>query len=261
MDQWSSLWTLISNERPDNQFTDSDTLWILLEEDINKMNRSLLLSVEPNCRPESLRFVLDDDKVHCDGIKEGSWDTVKKVKHVVCNRNGCNIHLLASLVTGIVFAICTERREHKTTYECLTHCLTSAFRARNSFYPSLQNIILGLDRGYSCFKELVSFIKSYGGDTLGTSKRTLFNIFTFDQNNRGEWDRRLFRKKEGPRIVERRVAQLKRSGNEHIGDLTCIFYRNGFGGAVLMQSTLESDKYDVWDRQLAKSSNFNVNAP
>ena len=145
------------NGTTDNQFTDSDTLWIVLEEDINKMNRSLLLSVEPNCRPESLRFVLDDDKVHCDGIKEGSWDTVKKVKHVVCNHNGCNIHSLASSVTGIVFAICTERREYKTTYECLTHCLTSAFRARNSFYPSLQNIILGLDRGYSSFKELVSF--------------------------------------------------------------------------------------------------------
>lgn len=56
--------------------------------------------------------MLDDDKVHCDGIKEGSWGTIKKVKHVVCSRNGCNIHSLANLVTGIVFAIFTERAEH-----------------------------------------------------------------------------------------------------------------------------------------------------
>ena len=124
MTEWSSFWTRIGDETPDSSFADSDTLWILLEKAINTMNKSLLLSVDPSHRPESLRFVLDDDKVHCDGIKEGSWETIKKVKHVVCNRNGCNVHSLASSVTGIVFAICTERKEHKTTFDCLTYCLT-----------------------------------------------------------------------------------------------------------------------------------------
>ena len=261
MAQWSSFWTRIGDETPDSSFADSDTLWIVLEKAINSMNKSLLLSVDPTHRPESLRFVLDDDKVHCDGIKEGSWETIKKVKHVVCNRNGCNVHSLASSVTGIVFAICTERKEHKTTFDCLTYCLTRAFKRRNSIFPNLKNTIIGLDRGYSCYKQLVSFIKTHGGDTLGTSKRTLFNIFSFDQTRRGDWDKRIFRKKEGPKIVERRVAHLKNYGNEHVGDLVSIFYRNGYGGAVLLQSTLESDKLDVWDRHLPKASKFNVKRP
>ena len=105
----------------------------------------------------------------------------------------------------------------------------------------------------------MSFIKSHGGDTFGTSKRTLFNVFTFDQKLRGDWDKRLVRKKEGPKIIERRVANIKTSGNEHIGSLVSLFYRNGFGGAVLMQSTLETDKFDVWDRQLLKHPKYNSN--
>ena len=208
-----------------------------------------------------MRFVLDDDKVHCDGIKVGSWDTIKKVKHVVCNHNGANIHSLASSVTGIVYSICTERNEHKRVFDCVGHCLTSAFRGRNSYSPNLNNVILALDRGYNCFKELVSFVKSCGGETFGTSKRTLFNIFTFDQKRRGDWDKRLFRKKEGARIVERRVAKLKTGDKNHIGDMISLFYHNGFGGAVLMQSTLETDKADMWDRQISSSSKFFVNDP
>ena len=92
MIEWSSFWTRIGDETPDITFADSDTLWILLEKAINTMNKSLLLSVDPSHRPESLRFVFDDGKVHCDGIREESWDTIKKVKHVVCNHNGCKTY-------------------------------------------------------------------------------------------------------------------------------------------------------------------------
>ena len=33
-----------------------------------------------------------------------------------------------------------------------------------------------------------------------------------------------------------------------IGELTSLFYRNGYNGAVLLQSTLQEHQYDVWDR-------------
>ena len=72
MTEWSSFWTRIGNKTPDSSFSDSDTLWILLEKAINTMNKSLLLSVDPSHRPESLRFIFDDAKVHYDGITEGS---------------------------------------------------------------------------------------------------------------------------------------------------------------------------------------------
>ena len=118
------------------------------------------------------------------------------MNHVVCNRNGANIHSIASSVTGIVYSISTERNEHKRVFDCVSHFLTGAFRGRNSYSPNLNNVIIGLDQGYNCFKEIVSFIKSCGGETFGTSKRTLFNIYTFDQKRRGDWDKRLFRKRK-----------------------------------------------------------------
>ena len=72
MTEWSSFWTGIGDKTPDSSFADSDTLWILLKKAINTMNKSLLLSVDPSHRPESLRFVFDDDKVHCDEVKRGA---------------------------------------------------------------------------------------------------------------------------------------------------------------------------------------------
>ena len=65
MTEWSSFWARIGDKTPDSSFADSDTLWILVEKAINTMNKSLLLSVDPSHRPESLRFVFDNDKVHC----------------------------------------------------------------------------------------------------------------------------------------------------------------------------------------------------
>ena len=69
MEEWSCFWTKISDECPKSHLEGSGTLWIKLEEAMNSMNKSLLLSVEPVLCPESLRFVLDDDKVHCNGKK------------------------------------------------------------------------------------------------------------------------------------------------------------------------------------------------
>ena len=131
----------------------------------------------PIQRPESLRFVFDDENVYCDRIKEDSWDTINKVKHVVWNHNGCNVQSLASSVTGIVFAICTKQKEHKTPLDCLTYCLIWAFKRRNSLYPNLVSTILVLYRGYNFYNELLSFIKSHGGNNLGTSN-FLLKIFS-----------------------------------------------------------------------------------
>ena len=47
MDEWCSIWESISDECPRNDLICQDSLWILLEEAMNLMNRALLLSVEP----------------------------------------------------------------------------------------------------------------------------------------------------------------------------------------------------------------------
>ena len=73
-----------------------------------------------------------------------------------------------------------------TTYDAMVNCLSSAFKGKNTTQPALNNLIIGLDRGYSGFKRLVSYILQCGVHTFGTVKRTLNNVFTHDQRKQGE---------------------------------------------------------------------------
>ena len=41
---------------------------------------------------------------------------------------------------------------------------------------------------------------------------------------------------------------MKNSDGKEIGQLTSFFYKNGYGGGILMQSTLPEHQADVWDR-------------
>ena len=83
-----------------------------------------------------LRLVLDDDKLHCDGLKAGIWQSIKRVKHVVCNRWGANVHTLASSVSGIIYSISIETKED-SILDYIVSCLTSTFRQGNSRHTSI----------------------------------------------------------------------------------------------------------------------------
>ena len=48
--------------------------------------------------------------------------------------------------------------------------------------------------------------------------------------------------------MERLKAPLKDNDGKEIGQLASVFYRNGFGGGILMQSTLPEHQGEVWDR-------------
>ena len=217
-----------------------------LQETFNETTKYFILHLNRDAIGLSLRFVLDDDKIHCDALN-ANWDSIKRVKHTSCNRFGANMHTLASSVTGIIYSISTET-EYMSTFDAMVNCLSSAFKGKNTTQPALNNSIIGFDRGYSGFKRLVPYILQCGGHTFGTVKRTLNNVFTYDQRKQGEWDKRQFRSKEGSRIVEKLKAPMKNSDGKEIGQLTSVFYKNGYGGGILMQSTLPEHQADVWDR-------------
>jgi hypothetical protein len=208
--------------------------------------RNLFLQASRNHHTNNLRLVLDDDKIHCEG-KKCNWDNIKKVKHEKCNRFGANMHSLVSSLSNIVYSIAIER-DKCNTIDCVQECLLSSFPKRNNNRePDLRKVIIGFDRGYNGFLNLVSYIVKCGGNTFGTSKRALHNIFTYDQKKR-DWDKREFRCKEGARILERMSCPLNDTNMNKVGELTSIFYRNGHGGAILMQSTLPEHQSDTWDR-------------
>ena len=117
--------------------------------------------------------------------------------------------------------------------------------------PDLNKIIVGFDRGYNGFLLLVAFILKCGGNTFGTSKRALHNIYTYDQKKR-DWDKRIFKSKEGARFCERMSCPIKDTNSNKVVQLTSLFYRNGFGGAIFMQSTLPEHQVDKWDRVLTQ---------
>ena len=53
---------------------------------------------------------------------------------------------------------------------------------------------------------------------------------------------------DGCILVERKVAKMYDDSGENVANLTSIFYRNGYGGATILHSTLPSHKLDEWDR-------------
>ena len=223
-----------------------DSFWLRLEQSFNYHMRTLIIESTRDNFKEDLRLVLDDDKIHCDGTK-CKWDSIKRVKHEKSNRFGANMHSLVSSLSNIVYSISTER-ENKNTIDCVEECFLAAFPKRNdNRVPNLNKIIVGFDRGYNGFLLLVAFILKCGGNTFGTSKRALHNVYTYDQKKR-DWDKRTFKSKEGARLVERMACPLKDTNSNKVGELTSIFYRNGWGGAILMQSTLPEHQVDQWDR-------------
>ena len=111
------------------------------------------------------------------------------------------MHSLVSSLSNIVYSIAIER-DKCNTIDCVQECLLSSFPKRNNNRePDLRKVTIGFDRGYNGFLNLVSYIVKCGGNTFGTSKRALHNIFTYDQKKR-DWDKREFRCKEGARILE-----------------------------------------------------------
>ena len=150
-------------------------------------------------------------------------------------------------MTHIVYSVYVEKNSNSTIH-CVEECLAAAFPKKNTTRDAdLKKIIVGFDRGYNGFLNLVAFILKSGGHTFGTSKRALHNIYTYDQKKR-LWDKRVFKKKEGAKLTERMICPIKDSNDKAIGNLTSLFYRNGWGGAVLMQSTVPSHSCDAWDR-------------
>ena len=196
------------------------------------MTREILVSSGRCELPGDLRLVLDDDKLHCDGMKDGIWKIIKRVKHVMCNRWGANVHTLAGSISDIVYSICVEKRED-STMDCMKQCIESCFKVGNFRHPNLQRIVIGLDRGYDN-KNVVAYITRYFGNIFGTAKRTPYNPYTYDQTRRGNWDKRIFMSKEGATLVDKVVAPIKDEGGVVVSNLVSIFYRNGHGGATLM---------------------------
>ena len=217
-----------------------------LQNTFNEDMRKLIIKNSRDDFGDDLRLVLDDDKIHCDG-KKCFWDTIKRVKHEKCNRFGANMHSLVSSLSNIVYSVAIEKRD-MNTMDCVKDCLRVAFTRRNNHMtPNLHKVIIGFDRGYNGFSSLVSFVLKSGGNTFGTSKRSLNNIYTYDQKKR-DWDKRIFKSREGSRLVQRMICPIMDSNNKRIGALTSMFYRNGWGGAILMQSTLPAHQFDEWDR-------------
>ena len=256
--EWSTIWYNISHFPNRNVFNNDlnvDSFWLRLQNTFNEEMRRLIIQNNRDDFTEDLRLVLDDDKIHCDG-KQCIWDTIKRVKHEKCNRFGANMHSLVSSLSNIVYSVAMERQD-MTTMDCVKDCLRISFPRRNNRRtPNLHNVIIGFDRGYNGFSSLVSFVLQSGGHTFGTSKRSLNNIYTYDQTKR-DWDKRIFKTKEGPRLVQRRICPIQDTNNKRVGSLTSIFYRNGWGGAILMQSTLPNHQFDEWDRVGADVSSNN----
>jgi hypothetical protein len=75
-----------------------------------------------------------------------------------------------------------------TTFDAMVNCLSSAFKGKHTNEPALNNAVIGIDRGYSGVKIVVSYILQCGGHTFGTVKRTLNSVFTYDQKRQGQWD-------------------------------------------------------------------------
>ena len=242
--EYVNTWKTLSFEEKNT--IGKDSFWKLFESCFNKETRKLLLNVERNGTSGMLRLVLDDDKLHCDGLKPGLWKSIKRVKHVVCNRWGANVHTLAGSVSGIIYSISIEKSED-SILDCIKSCLISCFRMGNSRHPNLLRTLFGFDRGYGV-KGLVPYITEHNGHTFGTVKRAIFNPYTYDQKPQGKWDKRIFQTKEGAVLVDRLVAPVKNINDEKVADLVSIFYRNGFGGATLLQSTLPEHQRDEWDR-------------
>ena len=197
-------------------------------------------------REPYLRLVLDDDKVHCENNTSSSWGTLKRVKHVKCNRFGLTVHTLASSCTGLIFGLRAHTVDDSNK-SCVQKILSSQFKDRDRDFPDLRNVTVAIDRGYGDDSSLLSWIVSMGGSVIGTMKRTLWAPFTWDQSKRFPSDKRIFEKTSGFRYARQKYHQLK-EGTKVFGMLVSFFYRNGFGGAVMLFSSMREHREEIWDR-------------
>ena len=234
---WSALSTLNCQE------THQDSAWVRLENAFNGICKKILVSFP--IRPHLL-LVLDDDKVHAESKTQGVWGSIKKVKHVVCNRFGLNIHTLASSCTGLIYGVRTERHDD-TTSSCVKKILSFLFKGKDQDNPDLSHIIVSLDRGYGGCKSLINWIVGFFGNVVGTMKRTLWAPITWDAKKYNPKDERIFETSSGIRYVKRMIIALK-EGTKSFGCLSALFYRNGFGGACMLQSTVAAHRREIWDR-------------
>ena len=80
------------------------------------------------------------------------------------------------------------------------------------------------------------------GAVLGTMKRTLCAPFTWGQTKRLPSDCRIFEKVS----VRKKHHQLQ-EGTKVLG-MSVLFFRNGFGGAVILLSSMIEHRKEIWDR-------------
>ena len=76
---WNSIWNKLCHASQNNVNESDlhvDSFWLRLQKEFNHSMRILIV---PSTRETTLRMVLDDDKIHFDGVKS-IWDQIKKVK-------------------------------------------------------------------------------------------------------------------------------------------------------------------------------------
>ena len=239
---WNKTWSVLAKDEL-AILNNVDSCWMELEQAFNTISKEILISTPIT---EPLRLVMDDDKVHCESKDDTYWSTIQKMKHVVCNRWGLTVHTLASSTTGLIYGIRTQRKEDSTC-ESVKKVLGFLFKKRNSDLPDLTNVFVSVDRGYSDSKNLITWIVKSLGNIFGTMKRTLWAPFTFDQKKYFAGDQRVFEKSEGFRFSLMKYLYLK-DNNKNISFFTAFFYRNGFGGATMLQSTEMAHRFNLWDR-------------
>ena len=220
-----------------------------LESSFNDLNKNFFIMSQIESK---LRLVIDDDKVHCESTMKRYWSTIQKMKHVVCNRWGLTVHTLASSVTGLIYGVRTQRVEDSTS-ESVKKVLSLQFKRPNSDIPDLRNLFLAVDRGYSDCKSLITWVVKCSGVMFGTIKRTLWAPFTFDQKKNYTSDSRVFEKSQGYRYLTTKYTLLM-DNNRPISYFSAFFYRNGFGGATMLQSTDIHHRFNIWDRLELDSS-------
>jgi len=224
-------------------------LWQELEDDFNADARRLFsdgISVE--------RVIsIDDDKIHF-GIQDKKerkpWLANLMLQfHAAKRRFGFTGHSAASVMTGLVLALCVQRASPEGWKMSTLECYKAVVEVLAPNGASMALYTCASDRAY-CGWDTVRFLLSRGANVMNTVKRSKSVLYTYDQKLSGN-DKRVLIDCDGYATV--RTASVTVEGKA----LTLMAVRNGAGSVTLLRSSfLHGQQLSLVPLQRAASVSF-----
>ena len=237
-EEYNEIWKRMSEKKklPKTSMTTGRRqrcIWQILEEAVNSILRDLSVTGKDG----RISLALDDDKINAQFSKSASEDLfgLKYATHTRANRKGLIAHTAVSSGLGIPLGIVFERSKDSTT-DCFKRLLDFLFESDGG--TDLRNVSVHSDRGYLVPSIVFEYILNFGGDVVGTLKRSAGCWpFNFGHKKPAASDKRTMIDESGAPTLFLKMVKIGKKASYRKKVIASAF-RNGTSNVVTAISSL-----------------------